>query len=712
MADTPYPLPRELRISPILSGDGRSVYGPFDFRIFDLEDVRVFTRPAVGDGGWVEAIVTINKIEGLAFDNFTVQFSAPVTGVTEFIVVGERLYERSAGVRSGTQLNPDALERELSKIAVTLQELRRDQRRALAVEYGEDPLSISGSLAQGQVLMRDGDRIVGGPNGEQIANAEEYAERAEAALIGAESELAKKLTNDGEHVAFVQQLNVTPNEDDLLIVSGSLNLPNGISMRAKNHDDSEGRGLELTGSQLLLNPEVKTTSTRTFEIHTPVGSLNKGLDIQQYGTAANPDGHGTLLFNQIQGHFKSKQLGDGSIEGSEGSGIVNMFHVSMGVGGSNYKTDSASAAGFGLVQLEPDTSGGDKLGMNAGVYTAFSTGSRLYGGSTGATIANGGSAAQLTGFETDVFIFGNGATPYRIGFHSWSGGTGWGALVDSAYGIGIRGGDIDGVPVAPWKKGFTLFTGTGGNQPIATDGDLFFADEPITLANIFKFDNVTVTQAILNFPHVLLGSNGALTLGSNVEQGILALNGPGASFIGLQHNGDAKWTIGNTLLDAFSIVNADTGEEILNIDPVNGTFVVRKNLGVAGEINGTVINDEAWADFTPVVSSQGGAISAHVAHGLYKRLPGRTVVMSAKVTLTTVGSATGALYVALPEPAAFGGVVSVGVGAEVTNSGKGVYARVADANRAYLFFTGDASSIFAVGNGATVEFTLTYQAAS
>lgn len=146
----PYPIPREARATGILSGNGGASYGPFGFKIFDTADVEVITKPDGADGYSVAA-VTVAKVSSGALDHFTITFPAALPATTKFQVRGRRVHERSAGVTAGTQLSPDALERELSKQAATLEELRRDAP------------DIDPGIEDGQAIILKGGRLAAGP---------------------------------------------------------------------------------------------------------------------------------------------------------------------------------------------------------------------------------------------------------------------------------------------------------------------------------------------------------------------------------------------------------------------------------------------------------------------------------------------------------------------------------------------------------------------
>lgn len=173
----PYPISRESREEAIFFGDGGAVYGPFALKIFDIDDVEVWTK---ADGGtWTIAAPTVAKVDpSAAFDEFTITFAAVVPLTTKIKVLSARVHERSAGIAAGTKLSPDALEKELTKQGTILQELRRDIERAALSEFGVEGYRIADDLADGDVLMKSNGRLIKGANALLIAQAEGFAEAA------------------------------------------------------------------------------------------------------------------------------------------------------------------------------------------------------------------------------------------------------------------------------------------------------------------------------------------------------------------------------------------------------------------------------------------------------------------------------------------------------------------------------------------------------
>lgn len=142
---SPYPVPRSIRQTDILVGNGGKFYGPFDgFQIFDHEDVVVWSR-ASADAAFERVAVTVAKMRGLSFDFFSIEFAENLPETTQFVVSSERTAERLVGIKHGTMLDAMALEKELSKQATVLQELRRDLDRALKVQFNHPPVSMPGA---------------------------------------------------------------------------------------------------------------------------------------------------------------------------------------------------------------------------------------------------------------------------------------------------------------------------------------------------------------------------------------------------------------------------------------------------------------------------------------------------------------------------------------------------------------------------------------
>lgn len=160
----PYPLPREIRSTGSLAFDGvNATFGPFDFKIFDIEDVAVYLKH---DGETVFSAteaVTVSKTSGDDYDTFSVTFDEVHPATSAYLIQGERTPERSVAVTKGGGINTSALEKEFSKSAIVDQEMIRDLGRALKFPHGAsgaiEPLVAGKSLlvdeAGKMILMAD-----------------------------------------------------------------------------------------------------------------------------------------------------------------------------------------------------------------------------------------------------------------------------------------------------------------------------------------------------------------------------------------------------------------------------------------------------------------------------------------------------------------------------------------------------------------------------
>lgn len=166
----PYPLPRALRESEIMNGDGGATYGPFGFKIFDAADVLAYVRHA-GEDGFEAVGFSVDKVAGQPFDDFTVTFLAALTPQDDFIVQSSRLHEREVAISKGGAISALELEKELSKQGSVIEELRRDIWRGGSVlPMGAGQVAITGA---------DG-RMRPGPYAADIEDAQENAAAAKA----------------------------------------------------------------------------------------------------------------------------------------------------------------------------------------------------------------------------------------------------------------------------------------------------------------------------------------------------------------------------------------------------------------------------------------------------------------------------------------------------------------------------------------------------
>lgn len=306
-------------------------------------------------------------------------------------------------------------------------------------------------------------------------------------------------------------MNINSSATSTLFVRPSINVADGTMFKSATPDFANDKPLEFIGSTLLFEPSTKVA------INPTPNSFAQGLAITQSVPTSGSVG-GPFYFNVIEATIRSA-LTTGGIPGNPGSGTWTGFQCSVNAGGVNYDGDSVMGGSFGVVQTLADTSLGDKNGLSSGVVIDAFTLGKGYGGSSGATVGPDGSCPAMFGYETDVIIESENVD-HVVGFNSWTGGSKVGIYTHAAYAIGAAGGmGQNGNGVAGWQTGFRLYTQGGlTNEPMAADGSLFDSDHDATLAYIFDFNNVLVTEDVirLNNNAIRLTGAGALSLNTPI----------------------------------------------------------------------------------------------------------------------------------------------------------------------------------------------------
>jgi hypothetical protein len=128
------PINRDSRERFVTVGAGQTVFGPFDFKIYDVADVRLSSR-LTADDQWSDLSGYTVALTGDAPSAFTVTKTGLATGA-QLRIQGWRIHERSTDVTRQGVISSKAMEEELDKQAIVLQERARDAvaaYRALAI---------------------------------------------------------------------------------------------------------------------------------------------------------------------------------------------------------------------------------------------------------------------------------------------------------------------------------------------------------------------------------------------------------------------------------------------------------------------------------------------------------------------------------------------------------------------------------------------------
>lgn len=116
----------------IATSAGQVLFGPSDFKIYDVLDVAVFKRlPNTDDWIRLDADAFTVALTDPAPAYFTVTLATGVAIDTGVRLSGARLAERSTDVTQGGAIKAALLETELDKHTVVMQELRRDVDAAI-----------------------------------------------------------------------------------------------------------------------------------------------------------------------------------------------------------------------------------------------------------------------------------------------------------------------------------------------------------------------------------------------------------------------------------------------------------------------------------------------------------------------------------------------------------------------------------------------------
>lgn len=372
MAATPYPVARDFRRTAVLNGDGGTVYSGFGFKIFDVDDVAVYLKRAV-DTDYALAAVTVAKAAALDYDDFSIAFASAITSADHFFVIGATLVERTTGVRKGTKIDPDALEREFSRITMMMNEFRRDLDRAVQADPSAvETLLMSSAIAEGQVLIRSGNSIIGGA----LLNV---ADPTSGAAVIAALELKADLSYVNAQLALKAAAATTYSKADvdaLLAASWALQ-PIGVPIALSTHiagvveppTDQAYRYIKLTagltGAGQYNNGVLTSESvsgTAPLVLATAVISLSgsplNGQTVDLINTERRflraYDTAGTKMMDAFQGHRMNNL--DGAFWINKAGGVVG-GGSSYNLGGTNTTGDPVTDGTNGTPRIANETRG-------------------------------------------------------------------------------------------------------------------------------------------------------------------------------------------------------------------------------------------------------------------------------------------------------------------------------------------------------------------
>jgi hypothetical protein len=269
-----------------------------------------------------------------------------------------------------------------------------------------------------------------------------------------------------------------------------------------------------TGSTLKDATGLSYSTGGPLNINPTAASTNQGIVITQTtgaGTVAGP-----YSLDTIDMTFSTPTI-TGSGRDAFGSLNSNAYGLRVNTTLAGSFGGASAYSGF-ISALRFTGSGGtsaDKLAIVGTVYinVPVTSGGGIAGNSNWVYIDSTGSIATnfIEGYESDTGIATGGSAPQRVGVGIWNTGTTHGTTLDAAIGITsiVSGGEFQHLIA------LSGYANNGTLPSLASTADLFYADQAITIANVFNAGNFTVTGNILNFPGVVLTGAGNLTITNN-----------------------------------------------------------------------------------------------------------------------------------------------------------------------------------------------------
>ncbi len=171
-----FPIEDDPRYRRYTASAGQTVF-PIPFPFQQNDDMKVFLQTAPSLYTEInKANYTLAGAGNPAGGSVTLAVGRAAGDV--ILIIGEAVIDRLTSIVTGGRFRSDLTDDELDRNRIILLELFRETDRSLKVDYGATGYTIANDLVNGQFLMVDGQRIVGGATGDEIANAQGYAELA------------------------------------------------------------------------------------------------------------------------------------------------------------------------------------------------------------------------------------------------------------------------------------------------------------------------------------------------------------------------------------------------------------------------------------------------------------------------------------------------------------------------------------------------------
>ncbi|QTG12892.1 hypothetical protein G6M86_06400 [Agrobacterium tumefaciens] len=177
-----FPITDDPRYRRYTASAGQTVF-PIPFPFLQDGDLKIFLQTAPSEYALFDpadyALSGANDPSG-----GTVTLDTPRSAGDIILVLGAAILDRMTSIVRDGRFGSALMDSELDRIRIIEQEFRRENNLALKVDYGGTGLTVDTGIADGRTLMKQGDRVIAGPDlpelaSDLIASATAEADRAE-----------------------------------------------------------------------------------------------------------------------------------------------------------------------------------------------------------------------------------------------------------------------------------------------------------------------------------------------------------------------------------------------------------------------------------------------------------------------------------------------------------------------------------------------------
>lgn len=449
------------------------------------------------------------------------------------------------------------------------------------------------------------------------------------------------------------------------------------------------------------------TAGDAVNINPAVGTIDRALNITQVGPTSGTT-PGAVYSNLIQGSWDSQITGTGGPGTTDGANW-SFFQIAAATG-ANFDGIESYALAVGNVVQGANATSSDIVGISGGVFTNFNTpNARYYGGAFAATTGANGTTPTLLGIEVAASQ-GNSNTslvPNRIGVNAISYDVYKASLFDAAFAVS------GGAPGGQYEHALALYTKQGTlADALSTTGDFIYAETAQTVGSIVNVPLLDISNYVFNTKNSQLTGSGTLVLGTTtggsagvaIKSNTTDPDGPHLAFQrGTGSGGNPNWTFGIDTSNNLYAYSVGIATQVLTIGATGNTTF-------SGTVSAANLPDGAWTAYTPTPSAATGSGTWSGVSGRYKKLLGKTVMVSVIGTLATVGTAGGGyVQFTLPFAAAASGLNCVGSGRETGTTGQLLNAIIGTSSSVVQVL--GATGAPPIGSGSQYCVTITYETA-